>query len=209
MSKEKGQKQQSSQQRDKTPQDKKRNTMFIYVAIVCVAMILIQVVAVPFFESRQVKKVDYGTFLTMLNEKKIDTVQLNLEDEQLIFTAKTADSSGVQTYKTGRWPHDPDLVKKLEESGASFQADIPKRSSPFLLFILSFLLPILFFVGIGYYLNKRLREKLSSDDPTMTFGGGFSSPFGGAGGFGKSGAKIVAETETGVSFKDVAKGGGR
>ncbi len=188
----------------KGPKSKKSFSMGHYVALVCILMVLIQVFAVPFLQSRQVKSVDYGSFLTMVEQGEISKVNLDLNEEQFIFTKKSEDGQKEEVYKTGRWPNDNELVEKLQDSGAEFSAEIPRRSSPLTLFLLSFILPIMLFIGIGWYLNKRLREKLG-DDPTMTFGGGgFGSPFGGGNAFGKSGAKIVADTEVGVTFADVA-----
>lgn len=189
--------------KDNPKKHKKRLSMYSYVGLVCIIMVLIQVFAVPFMESRQAKTVEYSHFIEMIEQKKIDKVKLNLDKEEILFTEKTNDGKKAPVYKTGLWPGDTELIKRLEASGASFNAEFTPKSSPAFTFLFTFLLPIVLLVALGFWLNKRLKEKLQ-DGPSMTFGGGFESPFGGGGAFGKSGAKIVADTEVGVCFKDVA-----
>lgn len=181
--------------------NKKRNSMFLYVACVCIIMILIQVLVVPYAESRRVEQVDYGTFLTMIDEHKVKEVDLDKSSQEIVFTGYNAEGTE-KTFKTGSWPSDNELVDRLKASGATFTAHLPQQNSPLLFFLLTFAFPIFFFIMIGYLINRKVKKALG-DDPTMTFGGGFGSGFG-PGGFGKSGAKIVADTEVGVTFADVA-----
>ncbi|MDO5043906.1 MAG: ATP-dependent zinc metalloprotease FtsH [Coriobacteriia bacterium] len=179
-------------------QNKKRNPMIIYVAFALLIMVLIQVFVVPTLKNQVVKDVSYDQFMSMVDEKKVETVQLDSTKLEITFTSTNADGD-TQYYKTGMWPNDTTLAEKLQESGAEFTSVIPQTTSPFTLFVISMLLPIVIFVGLGVWLNKKLREKMG-EDPTMTFGGGglSSSPFG------KSGAKIVADTDINETFASVA-----
>ena len=182
---------------EKNRRNQRNRPMYIYVAIAALIMIAIQIFVVPQIQQHQVKDVGYNEFVTMIEDKKIDKVKLDTQAQAITFSTHPDENKQFQVFKTGIWPNDTELINKLTESGAEFTATIPSQSSPMFFFILTFLLPIMFIIGFGVYLNKKLRERMG-DDPTMTFGGG------GMGGFGKSGAKIVADTDIDVTFNDVA-----
>ena len=165
----------------KTP----KKPLAIYYAIVLLVLMLLNFVLVPWMSERQVKEVDYGTFMSMTEDKDIGRV--DVESNQIIFT----DKDEKQIYKTGLM-NDPDLTQRLYDAGAQFSSEIVEQASPLLSFLLSFVLPIVLFVWLGNFMNKKLMEKA---------GGANSMMFGGVG---KSNAKVYMEKQTGVTFKDVA-----
>ena len=148
-------------------------------------MLLFNFLIMPSFASRQIKNADYGDFMKMTEEGKIDKVQV--EDEQILFTLK--DSKTV--YKTGRMD-DPNLTERLYDAGiTSFNKEIVEQMSPLLSLILSWVLPIVIFILLGQYMSKKLMDKA---------GGGNSMMFG----MGKSNAKIYVQSTEGIKFADVA-----
>ena len=146
---------------------------------------LLNFVLVPWMSERQVKEVDYGTFMSMTEDKDIGRV--DVESNQIIFT----DKDEKQIYKTGLM-NDPDLTQRLYDAGAEFSSEIVEQASPLLSFLLSFVLPIVLFVWLGNFMNKKLIEKA---------GGANSMMFGGVG---KSNAKVYVQSTHGIRFADVA-----
>ena len=142
---------------------KPKKPLIYYYGIVLLALLLFNFLAMPWLSQRQVKEVDYGTFMTMTEEKQIGKVEV--QDNQILFT----DKNEKQIYKTGLMT-DPDLVNRLKASGAEFSSEIQEQMSPVLSFLLSWLVPILFFVGIGQLLSKRMMSKFSGPN-SMMFGG--------------------------------------
>ena len=142
---------------------KPKKPLIYYYGIVLVALLLFNFLAVPWLSQRQVKEVDYGTFMTMTEEKQIGKVEV--QDNQILFT----DKEEKQVYKTGLMT-DPDLVNRLKASGAEFSSEIQEQMSPVLSFLLSWLVPILFFVGIGQLMSKRMMSKFNGPN-SMLFGG--------------------------------------
>ena len=164
---------------------KKPKKPLIYdYGIVLVALLLFNFLAVPWLSQRQVKEVDYGTFMTMTEEKQVGKVEV--QDNQILFT----DKEEKQVYKTGLMT-DPDLVNRLKASGAEFSSEIQEQMSPVLSFLLSWLVPILFFVGIGQLMSKRMMSKFNGPN-SMLFGGK------------NSGAKVYVKSSGGIKFADVA-----
>ena len=163
---------------------KPKKPLIYYYGIVLLALLLFNFLAVPWLSQRQVKEVDYGTFMTMTEEKQIGKVEV--QDNQILFT----DKDEKQIYKTGLMT-DPDLVNRLKASGAEFSSEIQEQMSPVLSFLLSWLVPILFFVGIGQLLSKRMMSKFSGPN-SMLFGGK------------NSGAKVYVKSSGGIKFADVA-----
>ena len=163
---------------------KPKKPLIYYYGIVLLALLLFNFLAVPWLSQRQVKEVDYGTFMTMTEEKQIGKVEV--QDNQILFT----DKNEKQIYKTGLMT-DPDLVNRLKASGAEFSSEIQEQMSPVLSFLLSWLVPILFFVGIGQLLSKRMMSKFSGPN-SMLFGGK------------NSGAKVYVKSADGIKFADVA-----
>ena len=165
----------------KTP----KKPLAIYYAIVLLVLMLLNFVLVPWMSERQVKEVDYGTFMSMTEDKDIGRV--DVESNQIIFT----DKDEKQIYKTGLM-NDPDLTQRLYDADAQFSSEIVEQASPLLSFLLSFVLPIVLFVWLGNFMNKKLIEKA---------GGANSMMFGGVG---KSNAKVYVQSTHGIRFTDVA-----
>ena len=165
----------------KTP----KKPLAIYYAIVLLVLMLLNFVLVPWMSERQVKEVDYGTFMSMTEDKDIGRV--DVESNQIIFT----DKDEKQIYKTGLM-NDPDLTQRLYDAGAEFSSEIVEQASPLMSFLLSFVLPIVLFVWLGNFMNKKLIEKA---------GGANSMMFGGVG---KSNAKVYVQSTHGIRFTDVA-----
>ena len=163
---------------------KPKKPLIYYYGIVLVALLLFNFLALPWLSQRQVKEVDYGTFMTMTEEKQIGKVEV--QDNQILFT----DKDEKQVYKTGLMT-DPDLVNRLKASGAEFSSEIQEQMSPVLSFLLSWLVPILFFVGIGQLMSKRMMSKFNGPN-SMLFGGK------------NSGAKVYVKSSGGIKFADVA-----
>ena len=163
---------------------KPKKPLIYYYGIVLVALLLFNFLAVPWLSQRQVKEVDYGTFMTMTEEKQVGKVEV--QDNQILFT----DKEEKQVYKTGLMT-DPDLVNRLKASGAEFSSEIQEQMSPVLSFLLSWLVPILFLVGIGQLMSKRMMSKFNGPN-SMLFGGK------------NSGAKVYVKSSGGIKFADVA-----
>ena len=166
----------------KTP----KKPLAIYYAIVLLVLLVLNLVFVPWLTERQVKEVDYGTFMSMTAEKQIGRV--DIESNQIIFT----DKDEKQVYKTGLM-NDPDLTQRLYDAGAQFSSEIVEQGSPVLSFLIWFALPILLFSFIGNQMNKKLMEKAGGGPGAMMFGGA-----------GKSNAKVYVQSTHGIRFADVA-----
>ena len=166
----------------KTP----RKPMAIYYAIVLLMLLLLNLVLLPWMEERQIKEVDYGTFMTMTEEKNIGRV--DIESNQIIFT----DKDETQVYRTGLM-NDTGLTERLYDAGATFSSEIVEQSSPVLSFLIWFVLPIILFSAIGNQMNKKLMEKAGGGPGSMMFGG-----------MGKSNAKVYVQSTAGIRFADVA-----
>ena len=166
----------------KTP----RKPLAIYYAIVLLMLLLLNFVLLPWMEERQIKEVDYGTFMTMTEEKNIGRV--DIESNQIIFT----DKDETQVYRTGLM-NDTGLTERLYDAGATFSSEIVEQSSPVLSFLIWFVLPIILFSAIGNQMNKKLMEKAGGGPGSMMFGG-----------MGKSNAKVYVQSTAGIRFADVA-----
>lgn len=167
----------------KTP---KKPIMYYYFIGLLILMFLNYFVF-PQFMKHQVKQVDYGTFLTMVDEGKVNEVEVSTEE--IIFTEK--DSEGrTQYYKTGIM-NDPDLTNRLYEKKVKFSQEIVEKTSPLMSILLTWILPTIVIIALGQILVRNMQKKM--------MGGG-----GNAMTFGKSNAKIYVESTTGIKFKDVA-----
>ena len=163
-----------------------KKPLAIYYAIVLLVLLVLNLVFVPWLTERQVKEVDYGTFMSMTAEKQIGRV--DIESNQIIFT----DKDEKQVYKTGLMD-DPGLTERLYDAGAAFSSEIVEQGSPVLSFLIWFALPILLFSFIGNQMNKKLMEKAGGGPGAMMFGGA-----------GKSNAKVYVQSTHGIRFADVA-----
>ena len=166
----------------KTP----RKPLAIYYALVLLMLLLLNFVLLPWMGERQIKEVDYGTFMTMTEEKNIGRV--DIESNQIIFT----DKDETQVYKTGLM-NDTGLTERLYDAGATFSSESVEQSSPVLSFLIWFVLPIILFSAIGNQMNKKLMEKAGGGPGSMMFGG-----------MGKSNAKVYVQSTAGIRFADVA-----
>ncbi len=165
----------------KTP----KKPLIFYYLIVLALILGLNFLFMPWLMQRTVEEVDYGTFIKMTNNKEIGRVEV--QDNQIVFTDKDEN----KIYKTGRMD-DPELVDRLYESGAEFASEIVEQTSPFLIFILSWVLPIVIFIGIGQYMTKKLMDHAGGGSSSMAFG------------MGKSNAKVYVKSSDGIKFADVA-----
>ncbi len=164
----------------KTP----KKPLFLYYLGVLILLMLFNALLAPMLSSSAVKDVDYGKFMTRIEQKKIDKVEV--EDNQILFTLKDDDT----VYRTGLM-NDPDLTDRLYEAGATFDREIQQTMSPLTSMLIYFVLPMVIFIFIGQRLNKKLMEQA---------GGKGSMMFG----MGKSNAKIYVQSTDGIRFDDVA-----
>ena len=162
-----------------------KKPLIYYYSIIILIVLLFNVVVAPLLMKNQVEEVDYGTFMRMIDEKNIGEVEV--EDDEIVFT----DKDKQQVYTTGAMD-DPTLTQRLYDAGATFTKQVQQTTSPVLSFILSTLVPLLIFFGIGQYLGKKLVESA---------GGKNSMMFGGAG---RSNAKVYVQSTQGIHFADVA-----
>ena len=161
-----------------------RKPLIYYYSIVVLVLLILNFLIAPLFLQRQVKEVDYGTFMSMIEDQNIGKVEV--EDTQIVFT----DKENTQTYKTGVM-YDPGLTERLYQSGAVFAKDIERTVSPVLSFFLTTILPLIIFIGVGQYMSKKLMEKAGGKN-SMAFG------------MGKSNAKVYVQSTEGIHFSDVA-----
>ena len=163
-----------------------RKPLIYYYTIVLLVLLLFNFLAMPWLMQRQVQQVDYGTFLEMAENKELGQVEVQQQENQILFTNK----ENTAIYKTGMMP-DPDLTQRLADSGAQFSGEIIEQMSPLLSFLLTWVLPIVIFIGIGQYMSKKLMQRA---------GGANSMAFG----MGKSNAKVYVKSSEGIKFSDVA-----
>ena len=161
-----------------------KRPLIYYYAITLAILILFNFLVLPLLGDT-VKEVDYGTFMTMIEEKNIGKVQV--EDSEITFT----DKSGENIYQTGAMD-DPTLTERLYECGATFTKEVQKATSPVWNFIVTVVLPLLIFIGLGQYMNKKLMEQMGGGKNSMAFG------------MGKSNAKVYVQSTQGIHFSDVA-----
>ena len=161
-----------------------KKPLIYYYGVALVVLLLINFLLVPLVARHAVQEVDYGTFMTMTENKEIG--QVEVEDNQIIFTNK----DGSKIYKTGPM-NDPDLTQRLYDAGAEFTRDIVEETSPLLSFVLTWILPIIIFIAIGQLVTKKLTDRAGGPG-SMMFGAG------------KSNAKIYVQSTQGIHFADVA-----
>ncbi len=166
---------------------KPRKPLIFYYVIVMIILLLFNFLLMPWFAERQIVEVEYEQFIKMTEEKDIGQVEIQQEENRILFT----DKDGTRIYETGMID-DPDLTQRLVDSGASIYGQIVKQTSPWLTLILSWILPILIFVGIGQYMSKKLMNRASGGPDSMIFG------------MGKSNAKVYVKSSEGIRFSDVA-----
>lgn len=161
-----------------------KRPLVFYYGVVLLILFLFNALAVPYIAQRQIKEVDYGTFITMTENKEISKVEI--QENQILFT----DKEESQVYKTGIMD-DPDRTQRLYDSGAEFSSEIVEQMSPIMSVFLTWILPLLIFVMIGQMMSKRMLNKMGGSDSMM-----FN--------MGKSNAKIYVKSSDGIRFSDVA-----
>ena len=161
-----------------------KRPILAYYILIFLAIFLFNSIFVPMLRENAVKEVDYSSFMTMTENQEIDKVQV--EQDKILFTKK----DDKQAYKTALM-NDPALIERLHKSGADFTGEIVEAMNPLLSALLSWVLPILIFFGIGHYMNKRLMKNMGGPG-AMQFG------------MGKSNAKIFVKPTNGIKFSDVA-----
>ena len=166
---------------------KPKKPLIFYYLIAVVVLVLLNFLLVPKITGRNITEVDYGTFLNMLEEKKVSAVEV--DGDSIYFTDKNEDPN---YYETTTFD-DQDLVNRLAESGCKFDRVAQEPMNPILSFLLSWVVPLLIFWGLGQLLAKQLMKKMG--------GGSNGGPFMQ---FGKSNAKVYVQSTTGITFNDVA-----
>ena len=163
---------------------KPKKPLLFYYAIVLLVLLLFNFLAMPWLAQRQVQEVDYGTFIEMAANKELGQVEVQEQDNQIIFTNK----DNTVVYKTGMMP-DPDLTQRLADSGAKFSGQIIEQANPVITFLLSWVLPIVVFIAIGQFMSKKMMERAGGPNAMS---------------FGKSNAKVYVKSTQGIKFSDVA-----
>ncbi len=163
---------------------KPKKPLMIYYALVLIVLLLINMLLVPYLAEKQVKEVDYGTFMEMTENKEIGQVEIS--DNEILFT----DKSGNNYYKTGVISDDG-LVDRLYQSGAQFSSEIVQQMSPLMNLLLTLILPLVIFIGLGQWMSKKLMQKMGGSNSMM-----FN--------MGKSNAKVYVKSSDGIKFSDVA-----
>lgn len=174
---------------------KQKKPLYRYYTIILIVIMALNFIIFPMFQQSKLETTNYSDFLNKIEEKKIDTVQI--EDHNIYYTLKK--DSTDKTYKTGVM-NDSDLVNRLDKSGAKFGQVYQEQMNPILSSLISFFLPLIIFWAFGSWMFKRMQKKMGGDDQ-MSFsqGSGF-----GLGNLGKSNAKVYVGEQTGKTFKDVA-----
>lgn len=163
---------------------KPKKPLIFYYAIALIVLLLFNMFVMPLITSGRVKDVDYGTFMSMTEEKNIGKVEIGTS--YILFT----DKAGEQAYRTGLM-EDPGRTERLYAAGAEFSGEIVEEASPLMSFIFSWILPILIFWGLGQFLTKKIMNKAGGSNSMM-----FN--------MGKSNAKIYVHSSDGIKFSDVA-----
>ena len=158
--------------------------LIFYYAVALIILVLFNALVMPWFADKRVAEVDYGTFMTMTDNREIGKVQI--QSNQIVFT----DKAETKIYKTAPID-DPGLTDRLHQSGAKFAGVIIKETSPLLSFLLTWILPVLIFFGLGQLLSRQLMKKAGGNNSMM-----FN--------MGKSNAKVYVKSSDGIKFNDVA-----
>ena len=164
----------------KTP----KKPLIFYYLIVLGVILLFNVLVTPWIAQRQVREVDYGTFVQMAEDKDLGQVEVDETENQIIFTNK--DETAI--YKAGMIP-DPDLAQLLKDSGAQYSGQILQQANPIISILISWVLPIVIFIALGQYMSKKLMQRAGGPNAMS---------------FGKSNAKVYVQSTKGIRFSDVA-----
>lgn len=160
--------------------------LMFYYGTMLLILFLFNLLALPMLTQRQIVEVDYGTFLTMTEEGQIGRVEIQQQNNRILFT----DKDETRVYKTAM-VSDPDLTNRLHEAGVPFSGEEIQQTSPILSFLLSWVLPLVAFIAVGQLLSKKMMDRAGGSN-AMSFG------------LGKSNAKIYVKSSEGIKFSDVA-----
>ena len=175
--------------------NKQKKPLYRYYMIILIVIMALNLIIFPMFQQSKLETTNYSDFLNKIEEKKVDTVQI--EDHNIYYTLKK--DSTDKTYKTGVM-NDSDLVNRLDKSGAKFGQVYQEQMNPIVSSLISFFLPLIIFWAFGAWMFKRMQKKMGQDDQmSFTQGSGF-----GLGNLGKSNAKVYVGEQTGKTFNDVA-----
>ena len=161
-----------------------KRPLIFYYCVVMLILLLFNFLAMPWMAKQQVQEVDYSTFMDMAENHELGQVEVQEEENQIVFTNK--DNTAV--YSTGMMP-DPNLTQMLKDSGAKFNGEVIQQTDPILSFLLSWVLPIVIFIVLGQYLSKRMMKSMGGPNAMA---------------FGKSNAKMYVKSSEGIKFSDVA-----
>ena len=160
-----------------------KKPLIYYYVLVLAILCLFNLIVSPMLMRPQIDEVDYGTFMDMIEEKDVGVVEVT--STEITFTNK----DNTQLYQTGAM-YDPTLTERLHEAGATFDS-VSDQGSPILSFLLSFVLPLAIFIGLGQYMSKKMMEQMGGKN-SMSFG------------MGKSNARVYVQSSDGIRFADVA-----
>lgn len=183
---------------------KRRRNMIIYVLVAFAVYLVLSTVLFPNMKMQnKVKDVSYTQLLNDLDDKKVDKIDYTAGDMEAVYSKKGGEDNVF--YRTTVMEGTQDtLINKIDSAGASVDVTIPNNDSGlWVYYLLTVFGPLLIFLLVGWWLNRKMKKAMGDDGPSMNFGGGFGGGLGG-GGLGKSGARIVASKDVGVTFKDVA-----
>ena len=185
---------------DNNNKHRRSMSMLLYIAVAIFVYLLLSNTLLPGLLRQQVQTVSYSEFLNKVDNNEVTKVDLNTGSRNIRFTTGSGDSEKV--FETTQFPNDSTLVQTLRDHKVDFSASIPDNSTNMLLYaLIQYGIPLVIFLGIGYFINRSLKRAMGDDGPSMNFGGGF----GGLGGnLGRSSAKEIKGEDTGITFKDVA-----
>ena len=185
---------------DNNNKHRRSMSMLLYIAVAIFVYLLLSNTLLPGLLRQQVQTVSYSEFLNKIDNNEVTKVDLNTGSRNIRFTTGSGDSEKV--FETTQFPNDATLVQTLRDHKVDFSASIPDNSTNMLLYaLIQYGIPLVIFLGIGYFINRSLKRAMGDDGPSMNFGGGF----GGLGGnLGRSSAKEIKGEDTGITFKDVA-----
>ncbi len=163
---------------------KPKKSLIYYYGIVILLLMLFNLFVMPAISQRAIREVDYGTFMTMTESGEVGSVQI--QSNQILFT----DKAETTIYKTGLM-NDPELVSRLHGAGVRFTSEIRQEASPMQSILLSWILPMLIFYGIGSVMSKKMMDRAGGPN-SMMFG------------MGKSNARVYVKSSEGIRFADVA-----
>ncbi len=161
-----------------------KKPLIYYYGLVLVILFLFNLIVPSFLGRPRIDEVDYGTFMDMIDDQDIGQVEIT--DTEITFTNK----DNTKLYQTGAM-YDPTLAQRLHDAGAVFSSDVGDEGSPILSFLLSFVLPLAIFIGLGQYMSKKMMEQMGGKN-SMSFG------------MGKSSARVYVQSSDGIRFDDVA-----